>query len=187
MKLSLTALCAALLATTLLNVEAQAVEQPDYKVMQKLVEYGRSKIGQKVNLGQGGECTEFVIQGLEVAGGRPMEHTTITVVRNNKPTQLPTYDWGVRYLALGKKTKPQLQLPKAGCIVQFEECTFSKDGYSWNFPHHTAIVESVNGTMVTLLHQNVDGSLENSQVRRQTVDFSGRTGGRYIIYYPMAK
>ncbi len=51
-------------------------------------------------------------------------------------------------------------------------------------PIHTAIVASVNGTRVTVIHQNVDGqtAIQKSRVRAQEFDLSKRVSGSCIVY-----
>jgi hypothetical protein len=48
-------------------------------------------------------------------------------------------------------------------------------------PHHTAIIESVNGSTITMLHQNVNGV---RTVSRMTLNLATKTGGSYTFYRP---
>lgn len=184
MKINARILIAGLVVATLASLAGNASAQLPDRAKQaaasaKIVDFARSKIGQKVG---NGECTTLADEALVAANAKPMTHVTQKVYQNKQFVPLASYSWGTRVVQLGKNRKPLM--PYAGCIVQFENCKFSKDGYSWDFPHHTAIVESSNGTMITLLHQNVDGDVNHSQVRRQTVDFSGKTSGSLYIYLP---
>jgi hypothetical protein len=52
-------------------------------------------------------------------------------------------------------------------------------------PHHTAIVETANGTTVTLLHQNMEGDKAKSKVRRDTFNLAGIVRGSYRVYMPI--
>jgi hypothetical protein len=149
-------------------------------LMKNIVKFAQSKVGQKVDLGQGGECTELVIAALKNHRGALLTHDTADVTINGQITKVPSYRWGTRILT----PKGKLNVPTAGCIVQFEQCTFSKNGSSWVMFHHTAIVEKVSGTKVTLLHQNMEGDKARSVVRRDTIDFSGKKNGSYRVFKP---
>lgn len=135
------------------------------KLRNALVSFAQGKLGTKVDLGQGGQCTELIVAGLRATRGLTGKF------------DVTPYDWGRIWTSNNN-------MPGVGTIVQFEGVVFKGGGWTWNFPHHTAIVESVNGTQVTLLHQNVDGSLAASQVRRQTIDFATKVSGTYTIYVP---
>lgn len=164
---TLAAIAAVAIAFTADHSEAANFRTQRYRervLRTALVKYAVSKLGTKVDQGQGGQCTELVTAALQSAGGVGGKFDTTP------------YVWGRLWTGSN--------IPGRGTIVQFEGVVFQGGGWTWNFPHHTAIVESVNGTQVTLLHQNVDGSLAASQVRRQTIDFATKTSGTYTIYVP---
>jgi hypothetical protein len=145
-------------------------------LMKNIVKYAQSKLGQKILRG---ECTDLVTEALRVHRGEGIKHSSFNSFLTGKPVRVETYTWGTQELKTSRKA-----IPAVGSIVQFEGCKFSSNGSTWNFPHHTAIVEAVNGTKVTLLHQNMDGSLSRSKVRRDVVDFSGKTAGRHYSFLP---
>lgn len=167
------------------SMAAGPVDPAKQEALKKnIVKFAQSKLGTKVDLGQGGECTELIQAALKQYGGQPMFYRKTMVFVDGKGTWVPTYGWGSQIIIATKgKT---IQIPPAGSIVQFEHCVFKTGNTTSNMPHHTAIVESVNGTMVTLLHQNVNGSLDKSVVRRQIVDFAGKQkGGGFTAFYPV--
>jgi hypothetical protein len=88
----------------------------------------------------------------------------------------------------GKKVA--LSSIKPGDILQFENVNFkhtSPNG-SWStssFPHHTAIVLSVNGKQITVLHQNVGG---NRTVQQTIINLNDRQpGGTITAYEPVSR
>ncbi|MFN0018498.1 MAG: CHAP domain-containing protein [Pirellulaceae bacterium] len=130
-----------------------------------VLNFAASKVGQK-GLGDG-QCTRLIEAALAAAGAKPGKG----------------FVWG-RTLMTGETMRP-------GDIIQFTSVVI-KDGFStWNLgaPNHTAIVSQVNGTKVTLLHQNMDGepAIVKSHVRSQELDFSKKVSGTFIVYRPEAK
>ena len=79
-----------------------------------------------------------------------------------------------------------------GDMIQFRDVTFvtttiNPDG-SWSqstmlFPHHTAVVESVDKNVITILQQNVDGDMT---VRESTINLDDMTQGTMWVYQPTA-
>jgi hypothetical protein len=79
---------------------------------------------------------------------------------------------------------PPASVMKPGDIIQFEGVKVV-DGFSTNdFGHHTAIVQSVQGTHVTMLNQNVNGQ---RFVQTTTIDFTKVTQGTYKVFEPQPK
>ena len=132
--------------------------------------------GQKVGPGQ---CTDFVSEVLRLCNARGIAYETWTVTENGQVKKIDSFGWG--------KQMPSAT-PQAANIIQFESCHFeyntgnSWGSYAYGSPHHTAIIKSVNGSVLTLLHQNVDGSVDRSQVREQTIDLSWLKSGHYRVY-----
>jgi hypothetical protein len=181
-------LCTGLALGTLVGITATtSAAQPDRakqrEVMNRLVAFARDNVGKTVDRGDEGQGTGFVQAALEFAKGQPMTHVTHRVNPSKKILPLDSIGWGQRVIQLGKNHPATI--PGTGCIVQFEGCRFEQDGYAWDFAHHTAIVESRSGTMVTLLHQHAGSSSDPSQVRRETIDFAGKVGGHYFVYQPL--
>ena len=75
---------------------------------------------------------------------------------------------------------------RAGDIIQFEYCKFQwKSGnttYYVNMDHHTAIIASVSGTTVKLLHQNAP---IGGPVKLQTLNLSTKTQGTFRFWRPV--
>ncbi len=118
-------------------------------------------LGQKV--GDGG-CTRLVEAALAQVGAKPGQNLS----------QPGFYVWG-RALAAGEAIQ-------AGDIVQFSPGTRFETPNSWmqmdTFFGHAGIIESVSGSTITILNQNMAGS----PVIRTTIDLSTRTAGSVAIY-----
>jgi CHAP domain-containing protein len=112
-------------------------------------------VGQTVG---GGECTDFVDTVLALAVAQP---------GNN-------YVWGT----------PTDQI-QAGDIIQFWKTQFTgPNGAAWGTTDkHTAIVLGVNGTRVTLIHQN----FPERMVTKGDYDLGWPHTGTYNIYQPISK
>ena len=139
---------------------------------EKVVEFARSKLGQKVGDGQ---CSTLAAEALRYAGGRRR--------RGDGGT------WGDELTSL-LDVKP-------GDIVQFENVEFShayvrEDGavitQKMSFGHHTAVVSRVRkrGTkpIVVVLHQNVGGI---QIVEEWTMNMAHKKRGSVKVYRPVAK
>ena len=170
-------LAGAVLATSLTAVNfAQAAGPLD----QQIVNTAQGFMGKRVGSGQ---CTDFVSEVLRLSNAKGITYEKWTVVVNKKVTKIDSYGWGKRYVQLGKN-RPPLR-PKAGNIMQFESCHFeyrnanSWGSYDYGIPHHTAIVKSVNGSVVTLLHQNAP---VGGPVVEATIDLSWLKSGHYKFY-----
>ncbi len=138
------------LACTALGVAAtaHAAPSPEQQRQAAILRFAKSKLGQHV--GDGG-CSELASAALDVAGARPLKvyKTSPKLVKLGHPEE--TCDWG--RLVVSKSGQFNYE---PGMILQFENCEFRKpDGSAWwSFPHHTAIIKSAKGSVVTLLHQN---------------------------------
>lgn len=146
---------------------AQAAETPHRHFLRKVganpnvlvYVYALARMAEGVTVGRG-ECTDLVDAALAYARKRPGRN----------------YVWGT----------PVSQADmKAGDIIQFWDVHFtSPNGSTWGTApggHHTAIVRTVDGTKVLLVHQN-DG------VRRITlrrIDLAWSHTGKYNIYRPV--
>jgi len=78
-----------------------------------------------------------------------------------------------------------------GDILQFEGVKFESPNSRSNYPHHTAIVQAVNGTVLTLIHQNVGTRDPNqkprvldSRVRNDDINLAHKTQGTIQAYRP---
>jgi hypothetical protein len=154
----------------------------------RIVNYAEGRKGKKVdaagrtlegNADVPAECTDLVKAALDQAGAKPGDFTD----PNN-------YVWGKlepRRLSRPGTTGARYVITY-GDIIQFESCVFRKpDGsYTWTMgtPHHTAIVKSVNSSVVTLLHQNAP---RGGPVREETLDLGWVTTGTYKVYTPIPK
>lgn len=137
----------------------------------KVLAFAQSKMGQIVG---GGGCTDLVVAALQAAGAKP----------GSNFEQKGFAVWGAEVT---------LAQAKPGDAIQFAPGTWFKtvfpDG-SWITSNmdatlgHAAIIESVNGTVLTLLEQNAP---PGSPVRRSTLDLSSmQPGGSYRIFKPIA-
>jgi hypothetical protein len=121
-----------------------------------VLDFAQSKLGQQVGRG---ECWDLANEALIAAGAQPANGYTFGTV---------------------------VTQPIPGDIIQFYNARFESNG-SWHqmgSPHHTAIIEKVQGNTITMLHQNVNG---NRTVQRMTLDLSTKTSGSYTFYRPMHK
>jgi hypothetical protein len=144
----------------------------DAPLNEKVVEYARSKLGEKVGDGQ---CSSLAAEALRYAGGRRRRGEGGT--------------WG-------DELKSMLDA-KAGDIVQFENVEFSHtyfrdDGARFtqnhSFGHHTAVISRVQkrGTkpILVILHQNVGGI---QLVQEWTMNMAHKKRGSVKVYRPVAK
>jgi hypothetical protein len=147
---------------------------------QKVLEFARERIGEKVADGQ---CSSLAVEALRYAGAKryPFDRSGDFV-------------WG-RPVASFKDALP-------GDILQFRNAVFhgkrwiSKRRWVWwhqEYPHHTAIVFEVRdgGRVVAVLHQNVglsDAKSASKQVVQETSirPESLQDGGAVAIYRPVA-
>lgn len=72
-----------------------------------------------------------------------------------------------------------------GDILQFENVVFKNGGYTYNYPHHTAIVRRVTGREIELLHQNVNNV---RRVQTGTINLDHKQpGGTLNAYRPQPR
>ena len=144
----------------------------DDSLNEQVVEFARSKLGQKVGDGQ---CSTLAAQALRRAGAKTRrgEHGT----------------WGDELRSL-LDAKP-------GDILQFDDALFvhtrfledgAKRTEMISFPHHTAIVARVRkrGTkpILVVLHQNVG----NTQIVQEwTINMADKKRGTVKLYRPAAE
>ena len=144
----------------------------DAPLNEQVVEYARSKLGQKVGDGQ---CSTLAAQALRHAGAR--------IRRGDGGT------WG-------DELKSFLDA-KPGDIVQFENVEFSytyfrEDGamitQKHSFAHHTAVITRVRKRatkpILVVLHQNVGGV---QIVEEWTMNMAHKKRGTVKVYRPVAK
>jgi hypothetical protein len=147
----------------------------DSPVNEGVVEFARSKLGQRVG---DGECTALAAEALRYAGASRSR---------SKPGV-----WGDQLESL-KGIQP-------GDILQFDDAVFvrrrtRKDGAiikeTLSFPHHTAVVARVRKRaekpVLVILHQNagVPGG-DNKVVSEWTIDLAEKRGGTVKAYRPVA-
>ena len=144
----------------------------------KMIAYAKAHLGSRVPATSAGECTDLVVASLAASNGQPGNFSNS-----------PFYTWGrlvkpvSKESSTGKKLAPKLY-PEAGYIIQFENCHFATANSSNDFPKHTAIIEHVSGSVLTLLHQNVNG---NRTVVRSTLDMSTLKSGTFQYFSPLPK
>jgi hypothetical protein len=123
----------------------------------KILEFAVNHLGMQVG---NGECSTLAADALIYAGAKPADG----------------YVFGA---------KIPMSSIQGGDILQFENALFAGQLY-WlrlGFPHHTAIVDSVQGTTVVVLQQNYN----NSRVVRMTaLDFADFQSGTVTAYRAVA-
>lgn len=149
------------------------------------VSYARARFAQRVG---NGECFTLVDRALRASGLRTAEDFGVI-------TDDADYTWG---------TAVTLADVRAGDIVQFRDYRYDRRieteaGWNTDFqerPHHTAIVERVNGSELSVLEQNVPRA---SGVARATLFFADSTSrngrstttitvqGQFWFYRPQAR
>jgi hypothetical protein len=149
----------------------------DAPVGDQIVQFARSKLGQKVG---NGECTTLAAQALRHCGAR-------------RPDTFQGI-WGDEIESL-RDVRP-------GDVLQFENAVFvnqvnREDGavltLTASYPHHTAIVERVRKRgpkpVLLIIHQNagVAGGDDDEQkiVKEWTLDFAKKRRGTVKAYRPV--
>ncbi|MFN6943968.1 MAG: hypothetical protein ACK4ND_03405 [Cytophagaceae bacterium] len=153
-----------LLSLFLITGFKPTVSQEIPELNQKILEFVKSKINQKVGRG---ECWDLAAEALNSYGA--------------------IWDGKYKY---GRKVNPKKEPVYPGDIIQFEkiELTYVKDGckYKESMPHHTAIIYAVKGDGVyELAHQNT--SYSGKTVGLTVIDLKTKSKGKYIIYRPQAR
>ena len=132
----------------------------------QVLAFAQSKLGTFV--GDGG-CTRLIEAALEAVGAQP----------GSNFDEPGFYVWG-RKLAAGEAISP-------GNIIQFAPGTRFETANSslWmdSTFGHAAIIESISGTTITMLNQNMSGS----PVVRTTVDLSTIVSGSFSVYQAVPK
>jgi hypothetical protein len=130
----------------------------DRGLLDDIIAYAADRLGQTIG---NGECWTLVDAAMADAGAK-------------RPGTggLGTYEFGGQVYAI--------YVP--GDIMQFENVVFTySNGRTENYPHHTAIIESVSGTSITILNQNVNGV---RSVVRSTLDLNAQNSGTIRVYRP---
>ena len=169
-----------------LDAKGGTPKQTQASMADQIVGYARHRIGQHVGDGQ---CFALADNALRGAGAKSAAHFgTVTPNAN--------YVWG---------TSINLSDVRTGDVIQFRDYHYLKrvDNDDGSFredgggrPHHTAIVERVDGNgAITVLEQNFEGS----PVRRSQLYFTSRTStsgsqtttitvtGTFWFYRPQAR
>ena len=169
-----------------LDAKGGTPKQTQASLADQIVGYARHRIGQHVG---DGECFTLADNALRGAGAKSAAHFgTVTPNAN--------YVWG---------TSINLSDVRIGDVIQFRDYQYLKrvDNDDGSFredgggrPHHTAIVERVDGNgAITVLEQNFEGS----PVRRSQLYFTSRTStsgsqtttitvtGTFWFYRPQAR
>jgi hypothetical protein len=143
--------------------------------------YAQSQLGQQVGDGQ---CAVLADAALKSAGASSFADLGPT-------GDDADYVWGNLVTTLTTDSQDTSDVAPGDVIqvrdVTFVSTTFTPDG-SWSqstmaFPHHTAIVEAVNGGTITILEQNVNGDLT---VQEATINLGDMTQGTMWVYQPVA-
>lgn len=123
-----------------------------------VAQFAASRMGQTVGSGQ---CWDLVDQALLAAGAvRPHQRNFDAYV-------------------FGQEVYSNFQ---PGDVLQFEGVRLQTPNSWYDFGHHTAIVASANGNIVTLYHQNVNGDM---RVQTGTYDLGTKVSGIIRAYRPI--
>ena len=145
---------------------------------EKVVEFARSKLGQRVG---DGECSALAAEALRYAGAAPRGQAS---------------RWG--------EELPSAREARPGDVLQFEDAVFVRrrmrpDGalvtLESRYPHHTAIVSGVRrrgkSVVFSILHQNAGiagGDDEDLKVVQEwTLNLADMKSGTLTAYRPVAK
>jgi hypothetical protein len=164
-----------------IDLAATTPAAPIPPLNQKVLEFARERMGEKVADGQ---CMSLAVEALRYAGAKryPFDPSGDFV-------------WG-RPVASFKEALP-------GDILQFRNAVFQGKRWisrrrwvAWHheYPHHTAIVLEVRerGRVVAILHQNV-GAPDAAEATKQVVQKASirpeslQAGGAVAIYRPVAR
>jgi hypothetical protein len=158
-------------------------------VNQDVVNFAEAHLGLKV--GPQGECTDLVDAAYAAAGAE-----SETKLGPTGPDA--DYVWGTLVSTL-TTTSQSLAGILPGDVIQFRNVTLvhtthNPDG-SWytttkSASHHTAIVESISGSTINVLEQNVGSATTPDSVRRTvqrgTYDLADLQGGTMWVYQPIS-
>lgn len=135
-----------------------------------VLSYARAAMGQQIG---DGECWALVNAALGFAGARQPGTNGLGI-----------YEFG--RLVLSSSGTPAYAYARPGDIIRFEGLALEYPGGtgSYSFPKHTAIIELVQGSQVTVIEQNSNG---RRFVTRATYDLNWVTAGQYWIYRPQAR
>jgi hypothetical protein len=121
----------------------------------KLADWCQAHRGEQVGEG---ECAHLAGEALKAVGGKR---------RGPDKPEKGDYTWGTQvYLVEGAADKPRTDGKRTdvarGDIIQLRNAKFAgrREGggtYSQTMPHHTAVVTSIDGDVVHILHQNFGG------------------------------
>jgi hypothetical protein len=145
----------------------------------EIVQFARSKLGQKVG---NGECTSLAVAALRHCGAQ-------------RPDPVEGI-WGEEVKSL-RDLQP-------GDILQFENAVFRKQQYrpdgalltlTYTYPHHTAIVARVRKRgprpVLVILHQNAGAAGgdedERQIVKEWTLEMATKRGGTVRAFRPLAQ
>lgn len=136
------------------NAKPQATFPP---LNRRVLQFALSQLGQKVG---NGECWTLAAQALIQAGARPAN----------------LFNFGQQI--------PLAQIVP-GDILQFKSVRFDigKSYYLFGAPDHTAIVLGVEGSKVSILHQNFGKKI----VSTMTIDFKHMTKGKVWAWRPIGR
>jgi hypothetical protein len=132
----------------------------------RVAEFAVDRLGKKVG---DGECATLIVEALRAAGAAG-----------------PKAERDGRF-TFGKRIERKALTP--GDVIHMEKVRFERKspggGASWSEFHlHTAIVQRVHGTQVTMLHQNYNG---NRTVQPLTIDLADLQRGTVECFRPQPR
>lgn len=157
-------------------------------VNQKVLTFARTSLGRQVGRG---ECTDLAVAAYVAAGAVPLSSLGPTGADAN-------YVWGT-LVDTATTSNRSLAGVLPGDVIQLRDVTLVHtthypDG-SWyttttTAEHHTAVVESVSGSTLAVLEQNVGAAGTPDSVRRTvqhgTYNLGDLQGGTIWIYQPIS-
>jgi hypothetical protein len=165
-RLSHTQTSVLLAAAVLVGLIGAARAEDTPPLNQKVLDFAKKNKGKKVG---NGECWTLADKALESAGA-------------HRP------GWGdYGNLVFGKEIKLDKVLP--GDVLQFEEVRLEHTDPRGvksvsELPHHTAIVYSVKGKQITLIHQNVN---KVRKVQLNDMNLDDHKAGKIFAYRPQPR
>ena len=174
------------LALVVPSLAAEPIDLPPLN--EAVLKYAESKLAKRVG---GGECSHLVNEALRVAGAE-FSQVGMDGKRIPDSPESGDYVWGtpIKTYTFDAKTKKETDSdPKAKClpgdILQFRD---AKIANGFEFPHHTAIVRTVDdaGNPTAIFQQNVSlpKGGDARVVHKTALQILKLTSGRIMAYRP---
>lgn len=165
-----------------LGLLAPGPSKPIPDLNRAVLDFAQASIGKAVGDGQ---CTSLAVAALRNAGAR------LPVFNGDRDAD---YEWGKLVATLTPGDHPTADI-LPGDVLQFRAVrivTVRKSGRSIHtrtliFPHHTAIVAAVSGSVVKVLHQNFGKDDRQRLVASESLRLDDIKAGTVWVYRPVAE